>query len=98
MINEIMQSYVLDLVLSGINRGANVSKNITYSDAVTAVMKGAFRCISAIELIQQVAGHKAIKMTVKLIGHLQMVIGVPLNKELIGRIYPQVLLGQLMMM
>ena len=43
MINEIMQSYVLDLVLSGINRGANVSKNITYSDAVTAVMKGAFR-------------------------------------------------------
>src|SRR3546814_9418426 len=41
-----------DLSLSGVNRGANLAEDVTYSGTVSAAMEGALACIPSIALSQ----------------------------------------------
>jgi 5'-nucleotidase len=49
---EIMKGAKPDLVLSGINRGANLGEDVTYSGTVSAAMEGALAGIPSIALSQ----------------------------------------------
>lgn len=49
---EIMQDARPDLVLSGVNRGANLGEDVTYSGTVSAAMEGALAGIPSIALSQ----------------------------------------------
>lgn len=45
-----------DLVLSGVNRGANLAEDVSYSGTVSAAMEGAFAGIRSVALSQLYAG------------------------------------------
>ncbi|HEX8579154.1 MAG TPA: 5'/3'-nucleotidase SurE, partial [Allosphingosinicella sp.] len=49
---EIMKDAAPDLVLSGVNRGANLGEDVTYSGTVSAAMEGALAGIPSIALSQ----------------------------------------------
>jgi 5'-nucleotidase len=49
---EIMKDSPPDLILSGINRGANLGEDVTYSGTVSAAMEGALAGIPSIALSQ----------------------------------------------
>jgi 5'-nucleotidase len=49
---EIMKEAKPDLVLSGVNRGANLGEDVTYSGTVSAAMEGALAGIPSIALSQ----------------------------------------------
>ena len=49
---EIMKDSKPDLVLSGVNRGANLGEDVTYSGTVSAAMEGALAGIPSIALSQ----------------------------------------------
>lgn len=49
---HIMKDYPPDLVLSGINRGANLAEDVTYSGTVSAAMEGALAGVRSIALSQ----------------------------------------------
>ena len=49
---EVMKEAPPDLVLSGINRGANLGEDVTYSGTVSAAMEGALAGIPSIALSQ----------------------------------------------
>jgi 5'-nucleotidase len=52
---EIMKDGPPDLVLSGVNRGANLGEDVTYSGTVSAAMEGALAGIPSIALSQSYA-------------------------------------------
>lgn len=54
-IAHIMKDNPPDLVLSGVNRGANLGEDVTYSGTVSAAMEGALAGIPAIALSQEYA-------------------------------------------
>lgn len=51
-LGELMKDSPPDLILSGINRGANLAEDTSYSGTVAAAMEGAFAGIRAIALSQ----------------------------------------------
>ena len=51
-LGELMKDAPPDLILSGINRGANLAEDVTYSGTVSAAMEGALAGIPAIALSQ----------------------------------------------
>lgn len=54
-LGEIMKDGRPDLILSGINRGANLAEDVTYSGTVSAAMEGALAGIPSIALSQAYA-------------------------------------------
>ena len=54
-IAHIMKDKRPDLVLSGVNRGANLGEDVTYSGTVSAAMEGALAGIPSIALSQSYA-------------------------------------------
>jgi len=54
-IAHIMKDHRPDLILSGVNRGANLGEDVTYSGTVSAAMEGALAGIPAIALSQSYA-------------------------------------------
>lgn len=52
---EIMKDAKPDLILSGVNRGANLGEDVTYSGTVSAAMEGALAGIPSIALSQAYA-------------------------------------------
>ncbi len=54
-LGELMKEAKPDLILSGINRGANLAEDVTYSGTVSAAMEGALAGIPAIALSQAYA-------------------------------------------
>ena len=53
----IMKDSPPDLILSGINRGANLAEDVTYSGTVSAAMEGALAGVPSIALSQAYARH-----------------------------------------
>jgi 5'-nucleotidase len=51
-INHILKNHRPDLVLSGVNRGANIADDVTYSGTIAAAMEGTALGIPAIALSQ----------------------------------------------
>ena len=51
-VGHLMQDAKPDLVLSGVNRGANLAEDVTYSGTVSAAMEGAISGIKSIALSQ----------------------------------------------
>ncbi len=51
-VGHLMQECPPDLVLSGVNRGANLAEDVTYSGTVSAAMEGAISGIRSIALSQ----------------------------------------------
>ena len=51
-LGQLMKDSPPDLILSGINRGANLAEDVTYSGTVSAAMEGALAGIPAIALSQ----------------------------------------------
>lgn len=51
-LGEIMKDARPDLILSGINRGANLAEDVTYSGTVSAAMEGALAGVPSIALSQ----------------------------------------------
>ena len=51
-VRQLMKDSPPDLVLSGVNRGANLAEDITYSGTVAAAMEGAISGIRSIALSQ----------------------------------------------
>ena len=49
---HVMKDYPPDIVLSGINRGANLAEDVTYSGTVSAAMEGALAGVRSIALSQ----------------------------------------------
>ena len=49
---HIMKDFPPDVVLSGINRGANLAEDVTYSGTVSAAMEGALAGVRSIALSQ----------------------------------------------
>jgi 5'-nucleotidase len=49
---EVMKDVPPDLILSGINRGANLGEDVTYSGTVSAAMEGALAGVRSIALSQ----------------------------------------------
>ena len=57
-IHELMPDRRPDLVLSGVNRGANVAEDVTYSGTIAAAMEGTLLKVPSIALSQSLeAGH-----------------------------------------
>lgn len=54
-IAHVMKDHPPDLVLSGVNRGANLGEDVTYSGTVSAAMEGALAGIPSIALSQAYA-------------------------------------------
>jgi len=55
-IGHIMKDARPDLILSGVNRGANLGEDVTYSGTVSAAMEGAIAGVRSIALSQVYAG------------------------------------------
>lgn len=51
-LNEVMKDGPPDLILSGVNRGANLGEDVTYSGTVSAAMEGALAGVRSIALSQ----------------------------------------------
>jgi 5'-nucleotidase len=54
-IAEVMKDHRPDLILSGVNRGANLGEDVTYSGTVSAAMEGALAGIPSVALSQSYA-------------------------------------------
>jgi len=59
-VNRIMKDRPPQLVLSGINRGANMAEDVTYSGTIAAAMEGIILGIPAIALSQSFANRKVL--------------------------------------
>jgi len=59
-INTVLKEKPPDLVLSGINRGANLGEDVTYSGTVSAAMEATLLGFPAIALSQVFADHRKI--------------------------------------
>lgn len=51
-LNQVMKDTPPDLLLSGVNRGANLAEDVTYSGTVSAAMEGALAGVPSIALSQ----------------------------------------------
>lgn len=51
-LGHVMQNALPDLILSGVNRGANLGEDVTYSGTVSAAMEGALAGIRSIAMSQ----------------------------------------------
>lgn len=51
-LNEVMKDGPPDMILSGVNRGANLGEDVTYSGTVSAAMEGALAGVRSIALSQ----------------------------------------------
>ena len=51
-LNEVITEGQPDLILSGVNRGANLGEDVTYSGTVSAAMEGALAGVPSIALSQ----------------------------------------------
>jgi 5'-nucleotidase len=60
-VNEIMKDKRPDLVVSGVNRGANLGEDVTYSGTVAAAMEGALLGIPSIAFSQLIADGHPVK-------------------------------------
>ena len=58
-LGHIMKDAMPDLVLSGVNRGANLAEDVTYSGTVSAAMEGTLYGVRSIALSQAMADLKA---------------------------------------
>ena len=58
-VGEIMRDHRPDLILSGVNRGANLGDDVTYSGTVSAAMEGTLAGIRSIALSQVYARERA---------------------------------------
>ena len=56
-LGEVMADHKPDLVLSGVNRGANLGEDVFYSGTVSAAMEGALAGIRSIALSQRYPAH-----------------------------------------
>lgn len=56
-LGEVMPDHKPDLVLSGVNRGANLGEDVFYSGTVSAAMEGALAGIRSIALSQRYPAH-----------------------------------------
>ena len=54
----------IDLVLSGVNRGANLAEDVTYSGTIAAAMEGTLLNIRSIALSQAIVNGEAVKWQV----------------------------------
>ena len=59
-VKEIMKDHKPDLVLSGINRGANLGEDVTYSGTIAAAMEGTLLDIPSIAFSQSIMPNKPI--------------------------------------
>jgi len=60
-IRHILKGRKPDLVLSGINRGANLGEDVTYSGTVAAAMEGTLLGVPSIAFSQQFEGNDAVR-------------------------------------
>src|SRR5207244_4834481 len=62
-VRHVLKDKTPDLVLSGVNRGANMAEDVTYSGTIAGAFEGTILGIRSIALSQSygVEGHKAIK-------------------------------------
>jgi 5'/3'-nucleotidase SurE len=60
-IHQIIKGRAPDLVLSGINRGANIGDDVTYSGTIAAAMEGTILGVPAIALSQSLRGAHPVK-------------------------------------
>lgn len=60
-VNHILKDRKPDLVLSGVNRGANLGEDVTYSGTVAAAMEGTLMGIPSIALSQVFASPEPVK-------------------------------------
>lgn len=60
-VSRIMEDHKPDLVISGINRGANLGEDVTYSGTVAAAMEGALLGIPSIALSQYYGDRQKVK-------------------------------------
>lgn len=60
-VHELIPNRPPDLVLSGVNRGANLGEDVTYSGTVAAAMEGALLRIPSIALSQQLTPGQPVK-------------------------------------
>ncbi len=60
-INTVLKEQPPDLVLSGINRGANLGEDVTYSGTVSAAMEATLLGFPAIALSQVYGDHRKVK-------------------------------------
>ncbi|MET0362880.1 MAG: 5'/3'-nucleotidase SurE [Sphingobium sp.] len=58
-LGHIMKDGMPDLLLSGVNRGANLAEDVTYSGTVAAAMEGAIYGVRSIALSQVYSGDKS---------------------------------------
>jgi 5'-nucleotidase len=56
-LGEVMADHKPDLILSGVNRGANLGEDVFYSGTVSAAMEGALAGIRSIALSQRYPAH-----------------------------------------
>lgn len=59
-INKVFNNVKPDLILSGINRGANMGEDVTYSGTIAACMEGTLLGIPSIALSQSFANRKVL--------------------------------------
>ncbi|MEM6683127.1 MAG: 5'/3'-nucleotidase SurE [Pseudomonadota bacterium] len=57
-VNRIMQDERPDLILSGVNRGANLGEDVTYSGTIAAAMEGTLTGVKSIALSQAMDAQK----------------------------------------
>ncbi|HEX8484705.1 5'/3'-nucleotidase SurE [Sphingomonas sp.] len=62
-LGELMVDHKPDLILSGVNRGANLAEDVLYSGTVSAAAEGALAGIRAIALSQRYAAGEGAAMT-----------------------------------
>lgn len=60
-IHQIIKGRAPDLVLSGVNRGANIGDDVTYSGTIAAAMEGTILGVPAIALSQSLRGDHPVK-------------------------------------
>ncbi|MBC7135542.1 5'/3'-nucleotidase SurE [Oceanibaculum nanhaiense] len=60
-VNQLLQDHQPDLVLSGVNRGANMAEDVTYSGTIAAAMEGTLLGLPSIALSQAIAFKHAPK-------------------------------------
>ncbi len=60
-ISEIVQGARPDLILSGVNRGANLGEDVTYSGTVAAAMEGTLLNVPSVALSQCASHGKTVK-------------------------------------
>ncbi len=60
-INKFMKDAKPDLVISGVNRGANLGDDVTYSGTIAAAMEGTLLGVPAIALSQVLTPQEAVK-------------------------------------